>query len=116
MARSNACIRSGWASRWHRCPRCKRADHHRPHPEKPSAARHLEGWAAARLVPTLRDASLRDAPQGEVVFRRSNGTRMSEIEWSRLKASQIKALAQRNAIVVVPIGATEQHGPHLPSM
>jgi predicted dinucleotide-binding enzyme len=27
----------------------------------------LEGWATARLVPTLRDASLRDAPQGEVV-------------------------------------------------
>src|ERR1700716_1414780 len=41
---------------------------------------------------------------------------MSEIEWSRLKASQIKALATRNAIVIVPIGATEQHGPHLPSM
>jgi len=41
---------------------------------------------------------------------------MSEIEWSRLKASQIKALAQRNAVVIVPIGATEQHGPHLPSM
>jgi creatinine amidohydrolase len=41
---------------------------------------------------------------------------MSEIEWSRLKASEIGALAQRNAIVIVPIGATEQHGPHLPSM
>ena len=41
---------------------------------------------------------------------------MSEIDWSRLKASEIKALAQRNAVVIVPIGATEQHGPHLPSM
>lgn len=41
---------------------------------------------------------------------------MSEIEWSRLKASEIRALAARNAIVIVPIGATEQHGPHLPSM
>lgn len=41
---------------------------------------------------------------------------MSEIEWSRLKASEIKTLAERNAIVIVPIGATEQHGPHLPSM
>ena len=39
---------------------------------------------------------------------------MSEIDWSRLKASEIKALAQRNAVVIVPIGATEQHGPHLP--
>ena len=41
---------------------------------------------------------------------------MSEIDWSRLKASEIRALAARNAIVIVPIGATEQHGPHLPSM
>src|SRR3569833_3428063 len=41
---------------------------------------------------------------------------MSEIDWSRLKTSEIKALAQRNAVVIVPIGATEQHGPHLPSM
>ena len=41
---------------------------------------------------------------------------MTEIDWSRLKASEIKALAQRNAVVIVPIGATEQHGPHLPSM
>ena len=38
---------------------------------------------------------------------------MSEIDWSRLKASEIKALAARNAVVIVPIGATEQHGPHL---
>ncbi len=41
---------------------------------------------------------------------------MTEVEWSRLKASEIKGLAARNAIVIVPIGATEQHGPHLPSM
>jgi creatinine amidohydrolase len=41
---------------------------------------------------------------------------MSEVDWSRLKAAEIKALAARNAIVIVPIGATEQHGPHLPSM
>ncbi len=39
---------------------------------------------------------------------------MSEIEWARLKAAEIKALAARDAIVIVPIGSTEQHGPHLP--
>lgn len=39
-----------------------------------------------------------------------------EVEWSRLKAAEIAALARQNAIVIVPIGATEQHGPHLPSM
>src|SRR5687767_13386262 len=30
----------------------------------------LEGWATPRLVPTLRDAPLRGAPQGEVVLNR----------------------------------------------
>ncbi|MBM3567858.1 MAG: creatininase family protein [Alphaproteobacteria bacterium] len=39
-----------------------------------------------------------------------------EIEWSRLKAAEVAALARQNAIVIAPIGATEQHGPHLPSM
>lgn len=38
----------------------------------------------------------------------------SEIEWARLKAAELKTLAARNAIVIVPIGSTEQHGPHLP--
>src|SRR5947209_6322405 len=38
-----------------------------PHPEERPAGPRLEGWAAGKvLVPTLRDASLRDAPQGEV--------------------------------------------------
>jgi creatinine amidohydrolase len=39
-----------------------------------------------------------------------------EVEWSRLKAAEIAVLARQNAIVIAPIGATEQHGPHLPSM
>ena len=39
-----------------------------------------------------------------------------EVEWSRLKAREIAELARKDAIVVVPIGATEQHGPHLPVM
>ena len=39
---------------------------------------------------------------------------MSEIEWASLKAAEIAALAVRNAVVIVPIGSTEQHGPHLP--
>jgi creatinine amidohydrolase len=40
---------------------------------------------------------------------------MSEIEWGRLKAAEVAELAKRNAIVIVPIGSTEQHGPHLPT-
>ncbi len=39
-----------------------------------------------------------------------------EIEWARLKAHELRDLAERDAIVIVPIGATEQHGPHLPVM
>jgi creatinine amidohydrolase len=40
----------------------------------------------------------------------------AEVEWSRLKAAEIAARARADAIVIAPIGATEQHGPHLPSM
>jgi hypothetical protein len=42
---------------------------HLPHPEERPAGPRLEGWATTRLGPTLRDASLRDAPQGEVVLQ-----------------------------------------------
>jgi len=38
-----------------------------------------------------------------------------QVEWARLQAAEIKALAARDAIVILPIGATEQHG-HLPTM
>ena len=38
-----------------------------PRPEEPREARRLEGPASEKVLdPTLRDASLRDAPQGEV--------------------------------------------------
>ncbi|HJS32972.1 MAG TPA: creatininase family protein [Alphaproteobacteria bacterium] len=40
---------------------------------------------------------------------------MAEIEWARLKAAELAQLAKRNAIVILPIGSTEQHGPHLPT-
>ncbi|MFJ5036205.1 creatininase family protein, partial [Streptomyces sp. NPDC088560] len=40
---------------------------------------------------------------------------MSEVQWNRLTAAQLRALAAGNAVVLVPIGATEQHGPHLPT-
>ena len=39
-----------------------------------------------------------------------------EVDWSRLKAAEIAALARQDAVVIAPIGATEQHGPHLPTM
>lgn len=37
-----------------------------------------------------------------------------ECEWANLKAHELRDLANRNAVVVVPVAAIEQHGPHLP--
>lgn len=41
---------------------------------------------------------------------------MSEVEWARLKAQEVNALAQENAVVILPVASIEQHGPHLPVM
>lgn len=41
---------------------------------------------------------------------------MVEVEWARMKAWELRALAENNAVVILPIAATEQHGPHLPVM
>jgi creatinine amidohydrolase len=38
------------------------------------------------------------------------------VEWAELKAAELRALAAEDTIVVVPVAATEQHGPHLPVM
>jgi creatinine amidohydrolase len=40
---------------------------------------------------------------------------MPEVEWVRHKAAELKALGSKDAIVVLPIGSVEQHGPHLPT-
>ena len=39
---------------------------------------------------------------------------MSELLWANLRAPQLRKLADEDAIVLVPVGSTEQHGPHLP--
>ena len=39
---------------------------------------------------------------------------MAEVEWRKLRADELRAQAQRDAIVIVPVAALEQHGPHLP--
>lgn len=39
---------------------------------------------------------------------------MSEVEWRRMRADELRVLAEQDAIVIVPVGAIEQHGPHLP--
>ena len=38
---------------------------------------------------------------------------MIEIEWRRLRADELRERARADAIVVLPIAALEQHGPHL---
>lgn len=37
-----------------------------------------------------------------------------EVEWRKLRADELRARARQNAIVIVPVGSMEQHGPHLP--
>jgi creatinine amidohydrolase len=39
---------------------------------------------------------------------------MARIEWLDLKAHELRELAGRDAIVILPVGSVEQHGPHLP--
>lgn len=41
---------------------------------------------------------------------------MVEVDWARLKAHELRALANQNAVVILPIASIEQHGPHLPVM
>jgi creatinine amidohydrolase len=41
---------------------------------------------------------------------------MAEVEWARLKAHELRALAEQDACVILPIASIEQHGPHLPVM
>ncbi|MEM1385755.1 MAG: creatininase family protein [Pseudomonadota bacterium] len=41
---------------------------------------------------------------------------MAEVDWARLKAHELRALATAGAAVILPIAAIEQHGPHLPVM
>jgi creatinine amidohydrolase len=36
------------------------------------------------------------------------------VEWMRMKAHETRVLANEDAVVVIPVGSVEQHGPHLP--
>jgi creatinine amidohydrolase len=39
---------------------------------------------------------------------------MAGTQWLDLKAHELRELAGRDAIVILPVGSVEQHGPHLP--
>lgn len=38
----------------------------------------------------------------------------SEIEWRKLRADELRERAKADAVVILPVGSLEQHGPHLP--
>jgi len=38
----------------------------------------------------------------------------TEVRWDRLTAPALRTLARQKTVVIIPLGATEQHGPHLP--
>jgi len=40
---------------------------------------------------------------------------MTETAWNRLSAEALRKLAAQGAVVLLPVGSTEQHGPHLPT-
>ncbi|MFD9052944.1 creatininase family protein [Streptomyces zaomyceticus] len=40
---------------------------------------------------------------------------MTENRWNHLTAPQLRELARRDAVVLLPVGSTEQHGAHLPT-
>ena len=35
--------------------------------------------------------------------------------WDNLNREELRKLAEENTLVLIPLGATEQHGPHLPT-
>ena len=39
---------------------------------------------------------------------------MPEVEWRKLRADQLREQARQDAVVIAPVAALEQHGPHLP--
>lgn len=40
---------------------------------------------------------------------------MSEVRWNRLSARELRRAADSEGVVLIPVGATEQHGAHLPT-
>jgi creatinine amidohydrolase len=38
----------------------------------------------------------------------------AEVEWRRLRADELRERVQADAMVILPVAALEQHGPHLP--
>ncbi|NBT56404.1 MAG: creatininase family protein, partial [Betaproteobacteria bacterium] len=39
----------------------------------------------------------------------------TEVRWDRMTAPDLARAARKKTVVIIPLGATEQHGPHLPT-
>jgi hypothetical protein len=84
---------------------------HLPHPEERCEAARLEGWATGKVrVSTLRDASLRDAPQGEVwgmlgsvvLARKGSSRRLEKPKSGRI--NETNEIDETNEAEVAPPG------------
>ncbi|MBE0342370.1 creatininase family protein [Paenibacillus sp. 28ISP30-2] len=63
----------------------------------------------------LREKNIKAAGERvSVMFQRYEGTTWEERFLPRLTSKQVKALPKEKALVILPVGAVEQHGPHLP--
>ncbi|MEO1020380.1 MAG: creatininase family protein, partial [Pseudomonadota bacterium] len=39
----------------------------------------------------------------------------ASVKWAELTAEQLRANAEQDAVVILPVASLEQHGPHLPT-
>ena len=45
----------------------------------------------------------------------NESNQQARVRWDQMTAPEIRAAAQEKTVVIIPLGATEQHGPHLPT-
>src|SRR3984885_16235855 len=58
---------------------------------------------------SMSGAAIRYRPDGQRGSRRGAATALGDLTWP-----EVEELAADGAVLAVPVGATEQHGPHLP--
>src|SRR5207244_2216608 len=99
------------------------------HPPQPRAHGCEDGGtqpgALAGLVHFLQHDEHRAGQAAHEMARPSDGTdadavmedatrTQPEVRWDRMTAPALVRAARERTVVIIPLGATEQHGPHLP--
>jgi creatinine amidohydrolase len=80
-----------------------------------SSQRGADRPCTARRPPPRRSPTPAASGSAQLsVLHTMIGSLSSEVLWQNLRAPQLRALALADATVFVPVGAMEQHGPHLP--